>query len=437
MSQEQLDLVAQMEAQLAAVDETLAALKETLTTEPVDPVDPPDPPAIIFVDTEADLDTAIADAEPGDCLTLANELVYSKKLTLSKALLLTAETVPEGRMSRTPMLPLFTAGLSVTADDVTLVGLEIGHTNHETDIVTVSGANCTLDRLRILGDPAEGAKRGVAGNAANLVVRQCYIDDCFGPYPGNDTQAIILWDTPGPVLIEDNYLCAGSETIMLGGADPSCEANVPSDVTIRSNTITANPAWQTQAVNIKSRLELKNARHVLVEDNEISYCWGGHGQDGYLLSLTVRNQSGSAPYSTIENVIIRRNHFAHGAAAINILAEDNNQASGRLTNVEIVDNAFEDLNPTFYTGSPKLMLIGRGPRTLTIGGNIFSGGGHSSTIYFHGPDPKCEDFNVVDNTWPESKYGIFGDGTPAGMTAWEYYVASGSCEGNVTVPAKD
>ncbi len=436
MSQEQLDLIATMESLIEQQQGALAELKATIT-EPEPGPEPPDPPAIIFVDTEADLDTAIADAEPGDCLTLANELVYSKKLTLNKSLLLTAETVPEGRMDRVPTLPLFTAGLSVTADDATLIGLEVTHTNHTTDIVTVTGANCTLDRLRILGDPSEGAKRGLAGNAVNLVVRQCYIDDCFGPYPGNDTQAILIWDTPGPILIEDNYLCAGSETIMLGGGDPSGPENVPSDVTIRSNTITANPAWQTQLVNVKSRLELKNARHVLIEDNEISYSWGGHGQDGYLLSLTVRNQDGDAPYSTIENVIIRRNHFCHGAAAINILAEDDNHDSGRLTNVEIVDNAFEDMNPTFYTGSVKLMLIGRGPKTLTIGGNIFSGGGHSSTIYFHGPDPKCEEFHVVDNTWPESKYGIFGSDTPAGVTAWDYYVASGSCEGNVTVPKED
>jgi hypothetical protein len=434
MSQEQLDLVAQMEAQLAAVDETLAALKETLTdTEP----EPPDPPGMIFIDNEADLDAAIAEALPGDNLVIANELVYSKALTISKALTLTAETVPEGRMTREPTLPLFTAGLKVTAADVTLIGLEVNHTNHTTDIVIVSGANVTLDRCRILGDPSEGAKRGVGANAANLTIRQCFIADCFGPYPGNDTQAICAWDTPGPLLIEDNYLEAGSETIMMGGSDPSCEANVPTDITIRGNTITANPIWQQQAVNVKSRLELKNAKHVLIEDNDISQCWGGHGQDGYLLTLTVRNQGGDAPYSTVQNVIVRRNHFSHGAAAINLLGEDDNYDSTRMADIEIVDNVFEDINHTTYTGSPKLMLIGRGPLRTTIGSNTFSGGSHTSTIYFHSPTPKCEEFHVVDNTWPESKYGIFGTDMPSGVSAWDYYVESGSCEGNVTVPKED
>ena len=67
---------------------------------------------------------------------------------------------------------------------------------------------------------------------------------------------------------------------------------MPPDITIVHNTITANPKWQHEPVNVKSRLELKNAKHVLIEDNEISQCWGGHGQDGYLLSMTVRNQYG-------------------------------------------------------------------------------------------------------------------------------------------------
>jgi len=433
MSQEQLDLIATMESLLTQTQGALAELKATIT-EPEPGPEPPDPPAMIFVDSEADLDAAIADAVPGDNLVLANELVYNKKLTLAKSLTLTAETVPEGRMTRDPTLPLFTGGLSVTANDVTLVGLEIGHTNHLTDIVTVTGAHVVLDRLRILGDPVEGAKRGLAGNAVNLIVRQCYIDDCFQSYPGSDSQAILVWDTPGPVLIEDNYLCAGSETVMLGGGDPASEANVPCDITITNNTITANPAWQAKPIGVKSRLELKNAKHVLIENNEISQCWGGHGQDGYLLSLTVRNQDGHAPYSTVQNVIIRHNWFHHAAAAINILGEDDNHDSVRMADVEITDNEFTDLNPTTYTGSVKLMLIGRGPLRMTIGANTFSGGGHTSTIYFHSPNPKCEDFNVVDNTWPESKYGIFGSDTPAGVTAWDYNVESGSCEGNEIVP---
>ena len=431
MSDQQLDLVAQMEQQLAQVDATLAALKATMTG---DQPEPPEPPTGDIIETEADLDAALATAAAGAVFRLSPDLIYSKALTLSQSVTLEAAELLEGRMTRDQRLPSFVAGLTVEASDAVLRGLEVRQdSRHDCDIVIVTGVNVTLDRCRILGDPAEGAKRGLAGNAINLKVCRCYIDDCFQSYPGSDSQAILIWDTPGPALIEDNYLCAGSETVMLGGGDPSSEANIPSDITIRGNTITANPAWQQLPIGVKSRLELKNAMHVLIEDNEISQCWGGHGQDGYLLSLTVRNQDGDAPYSTVQQVVIRHNWFHHAAAAINILGEDDNHDSVRMADVEITDNEFTDLNPTTYSGSVKLMLIGRGPLRTTIGNNSFAGGGHTSTIYFHSPTPKCEEFAVVDNTWPTSKYGIFGTGMPDGVTAWDYYVESGICEGNETI----
>jgi hypothetical protein len=434
MSQQQLDLVATMESLLAQTDAALAELKATITDTDPEPPIPPNPD-VVFVETEADLDAALTAAAPGDIISLSGDLVYTRGFTLSKSVILEADSLPPGRMTREPQLPQFVAGLKVTASDATLRGIEVRHTNPLTDIVIVTGENVLLDRCRILGDPVEGAKRGLAGNAISLEVVQCYIDDCFQSYPGSDSQAILIWDTPGPVVIEDNYLCAGSETIMLGGGDPSSEANVPSHITIRGNTITANPEWQFKAIGVKSRLELKNCRDVLIENNIIEQCWGGHGQDGYLLALTVRNQDGDAPYSTIENVVIRHNDFAHAAAAITLQGVDDNHESGRMTNIEIVDNDFSDLDSKKYSGSVKMMLVGRGPKATTIARNLFAGSGHTSTIYFHSPTPKCESFDVVENTWPATKYGIFGSDTPSGTTAWDYNVESGSCEGNVTVPA--
>ena len=430
MSQEQLDLIATMEEQLAQTDATLAQLKATITgTDP----EPPLPPSVVWVETEADLDAALTAAQPGDVLSLSCDLVYSRYFTLAQSVVLEADSLPPGRMTRDPKLPTFLAGLKVAANNATLRGIEIRHTDPLTNICIVSGENVTLDRVRMLGDPVLGAKRGMSGDAVNLVVSQCYIDDCFGTHPGPDTQAILITETPGPVLIEDCYLCAGSETIMIGGDDPASEATMPSHITIRGCTITANPKWQAEMVNVKSRLELKNARNVVVEDCIIEQCWGGHGQDGYLLALTVRNQYGTAPFSTIQDVSIRRNTFSHGAGAITILGNDDNYESTPMANVEIVDNVFEDLNPTTYSGSVKMILVGRGPKATTIARNHFTGDGHTSTLYFHSPTPMCEDFNVVENTWPETNYGIFGSDTPSGISAWDYNVASGSCEGNVVI----
>ena len=39
---------------------------------------------------------------------------------------------------------------------MTLIGLDVRHTNSFTDIVVLTGAGITLDRVRVLGDPVKG-----------------------------------------------------------------------------------------------------------------------------------------------------------------------------------------------------------------------------------------------------------------------------------------
>lgn len=400
----------------------------------------PPPPPVVVIATPQALDAALAAAKPGDVLTLSPALVYPYQLTLRAAVTLQAETLPAGRMDAATPLPSFLAGIVVPGDGVVLRGLQVQHPRGDVDLVTVTGSHVTLDRMRILGDPVRGAKRGIAANGADLSILRSYIDDCFSSYPGPDTQAILAWDTPGPILINDNFLRGGSETVMLGGADPSSEANIPSDVIIRNNTITSRPEWQQQLVGVKSRLELKAGRRVLIENNVVEYVWGGHGQDGFAISLTVRNQDGRAPYSTIEDIVIQHNTFQHAAGAINILATDNQHPSQRLARVTFSANSFFDIDPKKYTGSPKLIQIGAGPLSLSLTGNTFDAAVNStSTIYFYGA--MADDLTVTLNTFPKTKYGVFGDGASTGFDAvsklpkaWIKFVASGTFSGNIETP---
>jgi hypothetical protein len=396
-------------------------------------------PTPAAITTPEALDRALAAAAPGAVLTLSPALVYPQSLTLRQAVTLQSD-VPLARMDRTTPLPSFRGGLTIAGDGITLVGVEVRHPNPLTDIVLISGAHVTLDRVRVLGDPQKGAKRGIAANSnGDVTIRRSYVDDAFQSYPGNDSQAIGAWDLAPGLLIDDNYLAGGSETIMIGGADPASEARSPRDIVIRKNTITKNPAWQTQAIGVKNTLELKNARQVVIEDNVIEYAWGGKGQDGYLLMLTVRNQGGKAPYSTIQDVTIRRNRYAHGAAAINILGRDNNQPSTPMARVTITEEAFTDLDPTKYSGSSRMILINGGPSELAITTTTFSGAGLTSALYFAG-GPPLERFTFSDNTYPKTRYGIFGSSARAGVDAqgvpyaWTQYVASGTLEGNRDTP---
>ena len=399
-------------------------------------VQPPATPPTTAITTPGELDVALAKAGAGDTLLLDPTLVYPAPLKLTKPVTLQSAVLPIGRMAKDFPAPLFKQGVML-GDGARIVGLDIRHGNPLTDIVVFAGAEISVDRCRILGDPVKGAKRGVAANGdGNCRISRSYIDDCLQAFPGNDSQAICAWDMAPGLLIEDNYLCGGSETIMIGGADPASADRLPSLITIRGNTITKNPAWKTLPVGVKNALELKNAMHVVIEDNAIEYSWGGHGQDGYLLMLTVRNQGGKAAYSTIEDVTIRNNRFAHGAAAVNILGRDNNNPSGVMRTVSILDNVWTDLDPTVYeakpsTGSRKLIQIAGGPMDLTIARNQFATTGHTAALYFAGLPP-LQNFVFSGNTMPRTKYGIFGNNATVGQ-AWAQYVASGTNGPNTEV----
>jgi hypothetical protein len=408
------------------------------------------PPVVIpAIATPAALDAALAAAQGGTVLRLATTLVYPSALTLTRSVTLQSETLVVGRMTRDAPAPTFLAGVRVVADDVTLVGLAVAHTNPLTDIVVLTGAlRPTLDRCRIVGDPLKGAKRGVAANGGAMTIRGCYIDDCFQAWPGNDSQAINAWDFLAPgLLLEDNYLSGGSESVMIGGADAATAARMPSQIIIRGNTITKNPAWQTLPIGVKNTLELKAGRDILIENNDIRQSWGGHGQDGYLLLLTVRNQDGRAPWSTIQDVTVTGNRFSGGAAAINLLGLDNIKEtkagmptpigmvrpSVRMARITIRGNTFDDLDPARYTGSNRLILIGQGPEQVTIDQNTFAGRGLGSQVYFYGAPPALG-CTVTHNTWPPATYGIKGDGSASGAATWAAYVSGGTLSGNVVQP---
>ena len=103
-----------------------------------------------------------------------------------------------------------------------------------------------LDRLYIHGDPVMGQKRGVALNARSVTIRNCYISDIRGV--GMDTQAIGGWNGPGPFLIENNYLEAAGENLLLGGADPAIANLVSEDVVIRNNYMSRPMSWRDPVV---------------------------------------------------------------------------------------------------------------------------------------------------------------------------------------------
>jgi hypothetical protein len=99
-----------------------------------------------------------------------------------------------------------------------------------------------VDRVFVTGDPLLGQKRGIALNAANVSITNSHIAEIKGV--GQDTQAIAVWNGPGPFVIENNYLEAAGENVLLGGAGPDIPNLVPTGLAFRRNHLSRPVSWR-------------------------------------------------------------------------------------------------------------------------------------------------------------------------------------------------
>lgn len=414
----------------------------------------PGPTPPVPVSSPGALDRAIADAADGDLIYLAPELIYDAPLILRRSVSLIGYTsaITSGRQTFDAPAPRFLRGIAMPGNGITLGGLEVWDADPTQPIVDNTGAGNTAHRCRLLGDPVLGQRRGISANGADQTFTQNYIAQCFSPQPGKwtDSQAICAWNTPGPTRILDNYLEGSSEGILIGGSDSSSEATMPRDVSILSNTIFKPLAWMVPGINVKNGIEIKACDGFTIEDNDVINSFGGQG---FLLVLTVRNQGGRAPWSTIANGTVSGNRFNHGPGAITILGlEDIKEdtadrptpigtvrPSVRMKNVTISGNLFADLDPAMWFPaalSPKLIQLNSGAENLSIVENDFQvpHGGYSSVIYF-AKGPRFDNLVVTGNRWPKTKYGIFGAGVTVNAArdaGWKVY-ATGTLASNTEV----
>jgi hypothetical protein len=264
-----------------------------------------------------------------------------------------------------------------------------------------------IDRCFIHGDPEKGQKRGIALNSGDTVITGSYISDI--KLAGQDSQAIAGWNGPGPYRIENNYLEGAGENFLLGGSDPAIQGLVTSEVVFRANHLTKPPEWQHQRWQVKNLFELKNARRVLVEHNVMEYSWK-QAQAGYAVLFTPRNQDGSAPWATVEDVTFRHNVVRHAGAGIQITGEEPDRVNGSARRITIQDNLFYEIDSKRWGGPGIFLLIGQGPSEITVerntisqSGNIISAfGGTRST-----PKPIAR-FVFRDNLVRHNAYGVHG-----------------------------
>ncbi len=250
-----------------------------------------------------------------------------------------------------------------------------------------------FDRCYVHSTGLNRARRGFALNSAETSILNSHVSGFAGA--GDETQAIAGWNGPGPFHIVNNFLQGAGEVMMFGGADPSIMNLVPSDIEIRRNYF-HKPAEWTGRASVKGTFELKNARRVVFEGNLI---------ESEILTtaivLTVRNQGGKAPWSTLEDIEIRNNIVRNASTGINILGNDSEQRSQEAKRIRISNNLLVKIVANEPNNIPYFLQT-NGGQNITVEHNTVQQEGNIVTAY----GTPTRNFVFRDNIVQFNRYGI-------------------------------
>ena len=272
-----------------------------------------------------------------------------------------------------------------------------------------------IERCYIHGDPIAGARRGVALNAAHGAIVDSHLADF--KEVGADSQAIGGWNGPGPFSILNNHVEGAGENLMFGGETARIAGLVPSDIVIRGNYFTKPVEWMAEHPRyagkpwaVKNLLELKNARRVVIDGNVFEHSWA-HGQTGFAVLFTVRNEGGEMPWAAVHDVAFTNNVIRRAGNGINLLGADTNERGDAGTRrILIENNHFTEIGGAW--GGGRLFQILNGTDSVIIRGNYAE---QTGSIVVSG-GASHENFVFSGNAAPHNRYGIVGSGSAPGVS---------------------
>lgn len=283
----------------------------------------------------------------------------------------------------------------------------------------------TFDRVYAHGHPLQGSRRAFAANGKRIALVNSWVSDC--KEVGADSQAFCAWS--GTVFkLVNNYLEGAGENVMFGGAPPSVQGLVPSDIEVRNNYFFKPLAWALWAPqyagtpwSVKNLFELKNAQRVLVQGNVFEQNWA-HAQTGFAVLFTPRTENGTAPWSKVHDVTWEHNIIRHSAGAFNISARDDSWPTDHTQRILIRNNLLEDLNGQAWGGGVnRVFQVLNGVQHLTIEHNTVFNSGGGTFLNADGPQYPNFDFVFRNNIVAYGDYGAHGSGLGVGNNAIQAY----------------
>jgi hypothetical protein len=405
----------------------------------------------IAVNVGGDLQSALDQAQPGDLILLQPGATFTGNFVLPNktgAGWITVRTLTSD--AKLPQGTRVTPDLASSMPRIRFVGIEFGVApgTNIYNIVSFDADQTSLaqtphdliiDRCYIHGNADDNARRGVMINSAGTAIIDSYISNIHEV--GADSQAIAGWNGPGPFKIVNNYLEGAGENFMLGGADPSIQGLVQSDIEFRNNHCFKplrwkpnDPSYAGRYWSVKNLFELKNAQRVLIDGNVFENNWS-QSQDGMAILFTPRNQNGRAPWAVVQDVTFINNIVRHSGGGFNISGPDT-EAGTSLPSQRILikNNLIYDVDGRRWTGVAEpadgefLQIVG-GPLNITVDHNtVFQSGSIITADY-----APSVGFSFLNNIVPHNLYGVIGSNHGSGADTIAYYFPGSVFQKNVIV----
>lgn len=280
--------------------------------------------------------------------------------------------------------------------------------------------NISFDRMIVDGG-GHTMQRCVSLNAANSSVTNSLILNCYsGQY---DAQAIGVFNTTGPLLIENNQLRGSGENILIGGTDPTIPGIISSDVTIRRNWI--EMPYTASTYIRKNLMETKCAVRVLIESNVLEGSWrppANNGQTGQSIVIKGVNQNGGgrqclSAHITVTHNLVRNAGEGIGFIGAEVTSGTDYPEDSLSHDILVSENVFEQINiAPWSTTLPRLVAFNNKATNVTMRKNVMVTSGFVNNMVQVNP-AGFVNLRMQDNCMTLGQYGLFGSAVGEGLPA--------------------
>ena len=181
-----------------------------------------------------------------------------------------------------------------------------------------------------------------------------------------DSQAIFGLSGRGSHVYINNFLEAGSETILYGGT--GCVINnctidgiVPTNIEMRRNFFTKRLSWRADypygELSVKNLFETKTGRRIYAEGNLMTNHWDDYESQfqALVFKSAVGSDSGGYLWNVTEDVVFENNRISHIQGGIGFARDSdrgqiNNYDPLKVSNIRFKNNVFDDASVERFGG---------------------------------------------------------------------------------------